>query len=186
MENLSHPVNENSSEIYIKVGSSNIVPVSVDPNKTGLFGSSLSLASRILLGDRPDHSFRFKASYHEDPSRMLNEGEAYDYGNDLEYRTKVRNLLDDFHGRRQGNLAFLTKMRSAGLMLLPEFVAELYNTFGPQKAPEPEEHGRIGYVWPSYLIWENDPSYTSFVGSPDRLELPKNVLRETRGHPRQD
>ena len=48
------------------------------------------------------------------------------------------------------------------------------------------DDNHIGYVWPSYIIWENDPSYTSFVGSPDRLELPKNVLRETRGHPRQD
>ena len=187
MRNPSHPVNENSSTIYVNVGSSHIEVLSVDPNKTGLFGSSLSLASRILLGDRPDHSFRFKASYHEDPSRMLNEGEPYDYSSDLEYRTKVKNLIDDSHGRRQGNWVFLIKMRNARLMLLPEFVADLsYNDKWPDLAPRPEENGSIGYVWPSYLIWENDPSYTSFVGSPDRLELPKNVLRETRGHPRQD
>ena len=184
MRNPSHHVNENSSTIYVNVGSSNIVPVSVDPNKTGLFGSSLSLASRILLGDHPDHSFRFKASYHEDPWRMLNEGEPYDYSSDLEYRTKVKNLIANSHGRRQGNLAFLIKMRSAGLMLLPEFVADIsYNNNRPNLAPIPKENDSIGYVWPSYLIWENDPSYTSFVGSPDRLELPKNVLRETRGHP---
>ena len=186
MRNPSHLVNENSSTIYVNVGSSAIVPVSVDPNETGLFGSSLSLASRILLGDHPDHSFRFKASYHEDPWRMLNEGEPYDYANDLEYRTIVRNLYNNSHGRRQGNLAFLTKMRNARLMLLPEFVADLYHRFRPELAPHPEENDWIGYVWPSYIIWKNDPSYTSFVGSPDRLELPKNVLRETRGHPRQD
>ena len=202
MRNPSHHVNENSSTIYVNVGSSNIVPVSVDPNKTGLFGSSLSLASRILIGDHPDHSFRFKASYHEDPWRMLNEGEPYDYSSDLEYQTKVRNLIGNTYGRRQGNwakvrnligntygrrqgnLAFLIKMRSAGLMLLPEFVADIsYNNNRPNLAPIPKENDSIGYVWPSYLIWENDPSYTSFVGSPDRLELPKNVLRETRGHP---
>ena len=187
MENLSHPVNENSSEIYVELGSSNIEVLSVDPNKTGLFGSSLSLASRILLGDRPETGFRFKASYHEDPWRMLNEGEPYDYSSDLEYRTKVKNLIANSHGRRKGNLAFLIKMRNAHLMLLPKFVADISdNNNRPNLAPMPKENDSIGYVWPSFIIWENDPSYTSFVGSPDRLELPKNVLRETRGHPRQD
>ena len=186
MRNTSHTVNENSSEIYVELGSSHIEVLSVDPNKTGLFGSSLSLASRILLGDHPDHSFRFKASYHEDPSRMLNEGEPYDYSSDLEYRTKVKKLLDDYRRRRQGNWAFLIKMWNARLTLLPEFIADLSHGSGPELAPKPEKHDHIGYVWLSYLIWENDPSYTSFVGSPDRLELPKNVLRETRGHPRQD
>lgn len=186
MRNPSHHVNENCSTIYVNVGSSSIEPLSVDPNETGLFGSSLSLASRILLGDHPDHGFRFKASYREDPYRMLSEGEPYDYSNDLEYRTKVRNLLDNFHGRRQGNWAFLIKMWNARLTLLPEFIADLSHRSGPELAPRPEERDRIGYVWPSYIIWNNDPSYTSFVGSPDRLELPKNVLRETRGHPLQD
>ena len=187
MENLSHPVNENSSEIYVELGLSHIEVLSVDPNKTGLFGSSLSLASRILLGDRPETGFRFKASYHEDPWRMLNEGEPYDYSSDLEYRTKVKNLIANSHGRRQGNLAFLIKMRNAHLMLLPKFVADIsYNNNRPNLAPIPEENDSIGYVRPSFIIWENDPSYTSFFGSPDRLELPKNVLRETRGHPRQD
>ena len=187
MRNPSHHVNENFSTIYVKVDSSNIVPLSVDPNETGLFGSSLSLDSRIMLGDRPETGFRFKASYHEDPWRVLNEGEPYDYTNDIEYRTKVMNLIGDSHGSWQGNWAFLIKMRNAHLMLLPEFVADLsYYPNGPYQAPRPEENDRIGYVWPSYIIWENDPSYTSFVGSPDRLELPKNVLRETRGHPRQD
>ena len=186
MENLSHPVNENSSEIYVELGSSHIEVLSVDPNKTGLFGSSLSLASRILIGDHPDHSLRFKASFHEDPWRMLNEGEAYDYGNDLEYRTKVRNLIGNSHGRRQGNWAFLIKMWNARLTLLPEFIADLSYRNGPELAPKPKEHDHIGYIWPSYIIWKNDPSYTSFVDSPDRLELPKNVLRETRGQPRKD
>lgn len=186
MRNPSHLVNENCSTIYVNVGSSNIVPVSVDPNKTGLFGSSLSLASRIMLGDHPETGFRFKASYRDDPWRMMNEGEPYDYGNDLEYRTKVRNLLGNSHGSRQGNWAFLIKMWNARLTLLPEFIADFSHGHGPEQAPKPEEHDRIGYVWPSYIIWENDPSYTSFVGSLDRLELPKDVLRETRGHPRQD
>lgn len=186
MENLSHSVNENSSEIYVELGLSRIEVLSVDPNKTGLFGSSLSLASRILLRDHPDHSFRFKASYYEDPWRMLREGEPYDYSNDLEYQTKVRNLFDNFYRRRQGNWAFLIKMWNARLTLLPGFIADLSHGSGPELAPKPEEHDRIGYVWPSFIIWNNDPSYTSFVGSPDRLELPKNVLRETRGHPRQD
>ena len=187
MRNPSHLVNENCSTIYVNVGSSNIVPVSVDPNETGLFGSSLSLDSRILLGDHPDHSFRFKASYHEDPYRMINEGTFYDYSNDLEYRTKLNKLLDDLHKRHQDNKNFLTKMRNFRLMLLPEFIMDhSYYRKGPALAPNPKKNDSIGYVWPSYIIWENDPSYTPFVGSPDRLELPKNVLRETRGHPRQD
>ena len=186
MRNPSHPVNENSSTIYVNVGSSAIVPVLVDPNETGLFGSSLSMASRIMLGDHPETGFRFKASYHEDPWRMLNEGEPYDYDNDLEYRTKVKNLIGNSHGRRQGNWAFLNKLWNTRLTLLPEFIADLSHRSGPELAPKPEKNDSIGYVWPSYIIWENDPSYTSFVGSPDRLELPKNVLRETRGYPRQD
>ena len=183
MRNPSHLVNENSSTIYVNVGSSAIVPVSVDPNETGLFGSSLSMASRIMLGDHPETGFRFKASYREDPWRMLREGEPYNYLYDLEYRTKVKNLVGNSHGRRQGNWAFLIKMWDARLTLLPEFIADLSHGSGPELAPKPEEHDHIGYVWPSYIIWENDPSYTSFVGSPDGLELPKDVLRTTRGHP---
>ena len=186
MRKLLPYVRGNSSEIYVELGSSHTEVLSVDPNETGLFGSSLSLASRILLGDHPETGFRFKASYRDAPWRMMNEGEPYDYGQDLEYRTKVRNLYNNSHGRRQGNLAFLIKMRNARLMLLPEFVADLYHQFRPELAPHPEENDWIGYVWPSYIIWQNDPSYTAFVSFPDRLELPKNVLRETRGHPRQD
>ena len=186
MRKLLPYARKNSSEIYVELGSSHIEVLSVDPNETGLFGSSLSMASRIMLGDRPETGFRFKASYREDPWRMMSEGEPYNYGQDLEYRTKVRNLLDDYHSRRQGNGAFLIKLWKARLTLLPEFIADFSRGYGPEQAPKPEEHDRIGYVWPSYIIWKNDPSYTSFVGSPDRLELPKNVLRKTRGHPRQD
>ena len=101
MRNPSHLVNEDCSTIYVNVGSSNIVPLSVDPNETGLFGSSLSLNSRILVGDPPDHGFRFKASYRDDPHRMLSEGEPYDYTNDLEYRTKVKNLGIEYVDLRQ-------------------------------------------------------------------------------------
>ena len=117
---------------------------------------------------------------------MLNEGEPYNYLYDLEYRTKVKNLLDDFRGRHRDNWTFLMKLWKARLTLLPEFIADLSHGSGPELAPKPEEHDRIGYVWPSYIIWNNDPSYTSFVGSPDGLELPKDVLRTTRGHPLQD
>lgn len=176
----------NSSGIYVELGSSHIEVLSVDPSETGLFGSSLSLASRILLGDHPETGFRFKASYREDPWRMMNKGEPYNYLYDLEYRTKVKNLLGNSHGRRQGNWAFLIKMWNARLTLLPEFIADLSHRSGPEPAPRPEEHDHIGYVWPSYIIWNNDPSYTSFVGSPDGLEIPKDVLRTTRGHPLQD
>ena len=80
MRKILQHARENSLGIYVEVGSSHIEALSVDPNKTGLFGSSLSLASRILLGDHPNHSFRFKASYHADPWRMLNEGEPLSRG----------------------------------------------------------------------------------------------------------
>ena len=186
MRKILQHARENSLGIYVELGSSHIEVLSGDPNETGLFGSSLSLASRILLGDRPETGFRFKDSYRDDPYRMLNEGTPYDYDNDLEYRTKVRNLLDDYHSRRLGNRAFLIKLWNARLTLLPEFIADFSHGYGPEQAPKPEEHDCIGYVWPSFIIWNNDPSYISFVGSPDRLELPKNVLRQTRGHPRQD
>ena len=185
MRKILQHARENYLGIYVEVGSSHIEMLSVDPNETGLFGSSLSLASRILLGDHPETGFKFKASYREDPWRMMKEGEPYNYLYDLEYRTKVKNLLDNSHGFGQDNWTFLIKMWNANLTLLPEFIADLSHGSGPELAPKPEKYGRIGYVWPSYIIWENDPSYTSFVGSPDRLELPKNVLRETRGHPRQ-
>lgn len=186
MRKLLPYARENSLGIYVELGSSNIEVLSVDPNETGLFGSSLSLASRILLGDHPETGFRFKASYREDPWRMLNEGEPYNYLYDLEYRTQVSSLFDYSYGRSQGNWAFLCKMWNARLTLLPEFIADLSDRNGPSLAPKPEDNDSIGYVWPSYIIWNNDPSYTSFVGSPDGLELPKDVLRETQGHPRQD
>ena len=139
MRKLLPYVRKNSSEIYVELGSSHIEVLSVDPNETGLFGSSLSLASRILLGDRPETGFRFKASYPDNPWRMLSEGEPYDYGQDLEYRTKVRRLLDDYHSRRQGNGAFLTKLWKAQLTLLPEFIADFSRGYGPEQAPKPEE-----------------------------------------------
>lgn len=186
MRKLLPNARENSSEIYVELGSSHIEVLSVDPNETGLFGSSLSLASRILLGDHPETGFRFKASYLEDPWGMLNGGEPYDYSNDREYRTRVLYLFGNSHGRRQSNWGFLIKLWNARLTLLPEFIANHHPRTGPELAPKPEEHDHIGYVWPSYIIWNNDPSYTSFVGSPDGLELPKDVLRKTRGHPLQD
>ena len=149
MKKLLPYVRENSSEIYVELGSSHIEALSVDPSETGLFGSSLSLASRILLGDHPETGFRFKASYRDDPWRMMNEGEPYNYLYDLEYRTKVKNLINNSHVRRQGNWAFLIKLWNARLTLLPEFIADFSRGYGPEQAPKPGEHDRIGYVWPS-------------------------------------
>jgi len=179
--------NPNSELSFYKVGSSKHVPALEPPNATGLFGRSLTRASRILLGDRPDHSFRFKTSFYEDYYRMLGEGYPYDYRSDLDYQDRYHDCLPPRSGRREGNHAFLHKLRQRNLLLLPEFIADLsFFGRGPKLAPEPKERDNIGYIWPSYVIWENDPSYTSFDGSPDYLELPKHVLRQTTGHPRQD
>lgn len=177
----------NSTRRFYRVGSSKHELASELPNATGLFGRSMSLASRYMALVPRETGFRFKALVSDDPYRMMSDGEPYDYRNDIQYRDYFHNALGPRSGRRISNFDFLTRLFDNGLVLLPEFIADLsFFGRGPEMAPEPNEKDRIGYVWPSYVIWQNDPSYTSFVGSPDFLELPKHVLRETRGHPRQD
>lgn len=176
-----------STRSYYRVGSSKLEVASELPNATGLFGRSMSMASRYMALDPRETGFRFKASVLDDPYRMLSDGEPYDYRNDANYRDYYHNACGHRTGRHISNFDFLTLLFQYGLVLLPEFIADLsYFGRGPEMAPEPNENDRIGYIWPSYVIWQNDPSYTSFVGSPDFLELPKHVLRKTRGHPCQD
>ena len=176
-----------STKNFYRVGSSKLEVASELPSATGLFGRSLSTASRYMALVPRETGFRFKVSALEDRYRIMSEGEPYDYRSDIQYRDYYHHACGPRTGQRISNFEFLNRLFHHGLILLPEFIADLsYFGRGPEMAPEPNERDRIGYVWPSFVIWHNDPSYTSFVGSPDFLELPKHVLRKTRGHPRQD
>ena len=153
------------------------------PKRTGLFGSLLSMASLNSIGDQERASFEFKASYYG-RNRMMAEGMPYDYRNDNEYGTKVHWSTSGTNGAHW-NLNFLKRLKENKLTLLPEFLAdqEIPWGSGPTMAPFPKDDEAVGYIYPSYIIWINDPSYISFLGFPDRLELPKDVLRKTGGHP---
>ena len=176
-----------SMKNFYRGGSSKLEAVSEPPNATGLFGRSLSLASRYMALDQRETGFRFKVSASEDRYRIMSEGEPYDYISDIQYCDYYQHACGLQTVRHISNFEFLSRLSQHGLILLPEFIADLsYFGRGPRMAPEPNKRDCIGYVWPSFVIWHNDPSYISFVGSPDFLELPKHVLRETQGHPCQD
>lgn len=155
------------------------------PSRTGLFGTSLSVASLVLIGVQERVAFAFKASAEYSRERYF---ELYDYSADLEYNWATKPYIKDRQKLQQNNLDFLSYLKRKKLTLLPEFLADsgaVLSPKGPLKALPPSMDQGTAYIWPSYIIWENDPSYISFLGSPDRLELPKHVLRSTGGHPQQ-
>lgn len=155
------------------------------PSRTGLFGTSLSVASLVLIGDQQTVGFEFKASADCDRERRF---ELYNYPEDLEYNWAVKPYVQSSQRLQQNNLDFLQYLKRKKLALLPEFLADLWAMnypMAPLRAPSPSMDQGTAYIWPSYIIWDNDPSYISFLGSPDRLELPKHVLRSTGGHPQQ-
>lgn len=151
------------------------------PKRTGLFGSLLSLASLNSIGDQEKAAFKFKASF---GSRNRMGDWPYDYRSDNDYSNKVH-WATGITAKAKWNLEFLNRLRQNKLTLLPDFLMDPTLSWGagPIMAPEPKEDEATAYIYPSYIIWINDPSYTSFLGSPDRLELPKDVLRKTGGHP---
>lgn len=154
------------------------------PSRTGLFGTSLSVASLVSIGVQETASFEFKASaeYH---NRYF---ELYNYSEDLEYNWAVKPYTQDRQRLQVNNLEFLQHLKKKKLVLLPDFLADqvaIRYPMAPLRAPPPSMDQGTAYIWPSYIIWDNDPSYISFLGSPDRLELPKHVLRSTGGHPQQ-
>lgn len=149
-------------------------------SQLGLFGSKLSENSIAnMKKENPDNDFQF---IDERPK----SGWVYDYGNDFHYKelyTQASKIVNPIN-----YIEFLNRNR---LVLLPHF---LYNkpikgefvwiAEEPKMAIEPPRSWvAVSYVWPSFVIWDNDPSFISFLGIPDKLELPKHVLRETRGHP---
>ena len=152
------------------------------PKRTGLFGSLLSLASLNSIGDQETASFEFKASF---GSRDRMGDWPYDYRSDPDYSNKVH-WVTSGSSKHQWNLEFLNRLKQNKLTLLPEFLMDSTLSWraGPIQAPHPKEDEATAFIYPSYIIWNNDPSYTSFFGFPDRLELPKDVLRKTGGHPR--
>ena len=154
------------------------------PSRTGLFGTSLSVASLVSIGVQETVAFEFKASveYH---NRYF---ELYNYPDDLEYSWAVKPYTEGRQRLQVNNLEFLQYLKKKKLVLLPDFLADhdaIRYHMAPLRAPPPSMDQGTAYIWPSYIIWENDPSYISFLGSPDRLELPKHVLRSTGGHPQQ-
>lgn len=144
--------------------------------KLGLFGSNLSENSLAnMYEENPDNDFEF----------IIDTGWGYDYGNDLEYINLIQKS-----GKIVGNLAYLDFLKENKLRLIPHFLMKpkINPYFGlaseyPLQAEEPYRNDNVGYIWPSYITWDNDPSYISFLGVPDKLELPKHVLRKTSGHP---
>ena len=155
------------------------------PSRTGLFGTSLRPASLVLAGDQKEAGFEFKASYQSDRMRIVHEGFPYDYEGDLEYKMAVNVCSRAMkRGQFRNNLDFMEALKKQKLRLLPQFVTdESAFARGPIMAPMPDDRDRTGYVYPSYIVWDNDPSYILFLGSPDNMELPEDVLRQTRGHP---
>lgn len=155
------------------------------PRQGGLFGTKLSLPSLINLsadskieGGGFKHGLWDEYAHHE-------YGWPYDYEADMDYKLIIGMINKNIKGYQNANIEFLTLLKKHKLVLLPRFLFDvrLEIRTGPEQAPEPDPRQRSGYVWPSYIIWPNDPSYLSFLGSPETLELPKDVLRETRGHP---
>lgn len=150
----------------------------------GLFGKVMShqaiLAIERLQGRREPLMLR----YYDDAG--IHYDWPYDYSNDPEYEGVYREVAGKIRQRGEGNLDFLRQLERHKLALLPEFLADphmLRMAPGPKKAPEPEWSSGTAYIWPSYIVWNNDPSYWVFRGVPDVVELPKDVLRETTGHP---
>ena len=160
-----------------------IAPGSALPSRTGLFGTLLSAASLSSIGDQETAPFEFKASFRS-REYLQRYGMPYDYRNDIDYLSKFHWAVN--HGKkRQWNMEFLHRLKTNKLALIPEFLLDLdaLSFGGPMQAPHPEEDSDTAFIYPAYVLWQNDPSYMSFLGSPDRLELPKDVLRKTGGHP---
>ena len=163
----------------------NLFPLEILPKQKGLFDTKLTIRSRVNLqadneitGGGFKHALHQEYAYHE-------FGWPYDYEADMDYKMFIGIIKKHMSSNHRNNLEFLTLLKKYKLVLLPKFLMDqrLIMRTGPEEAPEPDHRNRSGYVWPSFIVWPNDPSYLSFFGSPETLELPKHVLRETRGHP---
>ena len=155
------------------------------PVTKGLFGTKLTTPSIVNLNadrEREGGGFKYFSERDYNPHEW---GWPYDYQADLEYKWIIGQIIGKIRGTFDSNLVFLKRLKEKKLVLLPEFLMGTAYMLGggPIMAPEPEHRDPVGYVWPSYIVWPNDPSYLSFLGSPESMELPKHVLRETRGHP---
>ena len=158
-------------------------PLTYPVKQIGLFGTELSdNAVACIQMDTQDHNFMFKKSYFEDRTRISEEGLPYNYRGDSDYFAAIR-YLNERSLKGQGNLGYLKDIKDRDLVLLPECISPFTGNNGPIMAARPNENETVSYIWPSYLIWANDPSYLLFSGSPEGLEIPRHVLRKTRGHP---
>lgn len=151
------------------------------PTRKGLFGTKLSAQSVVLLQDERRDTYGWKPE-RRSLERYQTEGFPYDYMGDPQYVELMGDLRAHVQEYKH-NLRVLRFLSRNGLTLLPEFMFDDGHG-APKRAPEPERRSETSYIYPSYIVWINDPTFLSFFGSPDGpMELPKHVLRETGGHP---
>ena len=147
--------------------------------KNGLFKQPLSWnALQYLNEDRDDFDFlpdNYKQSYGHFP---------YDYRSDTDYINKINWCMGEHSLKRTSNKEFLDRLKNNGLVLVPEFLMIFFTGSPPARSFKPNENEPFSFIYPSYIIWANDSSHLSFVGIPDKLELPKHVLIDTTVHPR--
>lgn len=156
-------------------------------DRNGLFGKKLSLDALIMLTDKQP-TFDFKPTYSDYRKYrdwFQHDFNLYDYRNDKDYYAAIRYVDSATKGKRgDHNISYLAELDRVGLTLLP--IMFTINVDIPMVAAHrPEDNEGINYMYPSYIIWKNDPSYISFLGSPEGLEVLKDVLRQTTGHPEQ-
>ena len=161
-----------------------LFPLQPLASQKGLFGTKLSLPALAAVNEEAPQKGFFKHAWFEHEYDFHQWGWPYDYEADLDYKMKIGHISRKIKDSKS-NLIFLHELKQAKMVLLPEFLMQpqIMIRSGPKEAPEPDMRQRSAYVWPSYIVWSNDPSYLSFLGSPETMELPKHVLRETRGHP---
>lgn len=162
-----------------------LFPLQPLASQKGLFGTKLSLPALAAVNEEAPQKGFFKTDFWDYGYSPAKYGWPYDYEADLDYKMKIGHISRKIKDTKS-NLIFLHELKQAKMVLLPEFLMEYDNiriNGGPKEAPEPDMRQQSAYVWPSYIVWSNDPSYLSFLGSPETMELPKHVLRETRGHP---
>lgn len=161
-----------------------LFPLEPLPSRRGLFDMPLSRPALAHMSEKAPDPGAFKHGIWEEYD-FHQWGWPYDYEADLDYKMKIGHISRKINDTKS-NLIFLHELKQAKMVLLPEFLMQpqIMIRSGPVEAPKPDSRDRSAYVWPSYIVWSNDPSYLSFLGSPETMELPKNVLRETRGHPK--
>lgn len=109
-----------------------------------------------------------------EPPRYYGVIQPYDYSQDGEYQDAVGAAVK-FRHLGNWNKQFLTRLAERYLKLIPGDMTIMFPFRGPLQAPEPAEQHYLlksdgnnywsTYISPSYIVWEWDSSYISFLGS---------------------